>query len=63
MVQLQQKGFSLGEISLALQIGRPLVTEYLRLYEQDESPFVRQRLHEQLQRLNGRRATAKRGAK
>ena len=53
----------MGEISLALQIGRPLVTEYLRLYEQNESPFMRQRLREQLQRLNGRRATAKRGAK
>jgi biotin operon repressor len=63
VVQLQQKEFSMGEISLALQIGRPLVAEYLRLYEQIESPFMRQRLQEQLQRLNGRRATAKRGAK
>ena len=63
VVQLQQKGFSLGEISLALQIGHSLVTEYLQLYEQNESPFVRRRLREQLDRLNGRRATTKRGAK
>jgi hypothetical protein len=61
VIQLQQKGFSLGEISLALQIRQPLVAEYLKLYEQNDSPFARQRLREQLQRLDGRRAPAKRG--
>ena len=61
VIQLQQKGFSLGEISLALQIRQPLVAEYLKLYEQNDSPFARQRLREQLQRLDGRRTPAKRG--
>jgi hypothetical protein len=62
VVQLQQKGFAPGEISLALQVGIPLVNEYLVLYQQNDTPFSRGRLAEQLQRLNGSPSAAKRGA-
>ena len=51
VVQLQQKAFVAAEISLALQIGLPLVEQYLTLYQQNDAPFPRQRLQEQLQRL------------
>lgn len=59
VVSLHRKEFSQEEISLALQIGQPLVAEYLRLYEQNDSPFARQRLAEQLRRLGGRQPTKK----
>jgi DNA-binding transcriptional MocR family regulator len=62
VVQLRQKGFTPGEISLALQVGIPLVNQYLVLYQQNDTPFCRQRLAEQLQRLNGSSLKAKRGA-
>lgn len=61
VVQLHQKDFAPAEISLALQVGRPLVVEYLKLLEQQETPFSRQRLADQLQRLSGASDTAKRG--
>jgi predicted XRE-type DNA-binding protein len=63
VVSLQQKGFSKAEISLALQIGQPLVADYLKLYEQNDSPFARQRLAEHLQRLANRPTPDKRGVK
>ena len=63
VVQLQQKGFTPGEISLALQVSRPLVAEYLKLYEQNDAPFSRQRLTEQIERLGGRQTADKRGAR
>lgn len=59
VVSLHRKEFSQEEISLALQIGQSLVTEYLSLYEQNDSPFARQRLAEQLQRLGGRQPVKK----
>ena len=62
VVQLQQKAFTPGEISLALQVGIPLVKEYLLLYQQNDTPFSRERLAEQLERLSGRPSAAKRGA-
>ena len=52
VVQFHRKMFSLGEISLALQIGEALVKEYLAIYQQNDTPFCRQRLTEQLERLS-----------
>jgi len=63
VVQLQQKGFSPGEISLALQVGAALIKEYLAVYQQNDTPFCRQRLAEQLQRLSATRAESKRGVR
>lgn len=61
VVQLHGKAFTEGEIALALQIGSPLVKEYLSLYQQNDTSFCRQRLAEQLERLEGT-ASIKRGA-
>lgn len=61
VVQLQQKGFTPGEISLALQVGAALIKEYLAVYQQNDTPFCRQRLAEQLERLSATRAESKRG--
>lgn len=61
VLQLYQKAFTLGEISLALQVGVPLVKEYLAIYQQYDTPFCRQRLSEQIARLNGMSAAQKRG--
>lgn len=61
VVQLHGKAFSEGEIALALQIGIPLVQEYLTLYQQNDSPFCRQQLAKQLARLEGT-ASPKKGA-
>ena len=52
VVQLHRKSFSAGEISLALQISEALVKEYLTVYQQNDTPFCRQRLTEQLERLS-----------
>lgn len=54
VIQLQQRGLSADEIALLLQIGWPLVTEYLAVYEKHDTPFVRQRLTAQLQRFQRR---------
>lgn len=61
VLQLHQKAFSVSEISLALQVGIPLVNEYLTVYEQNDTPFCRQRLAEQLERLSGTPSRQKRG--
>ena len=59
VVQLHEKGFTVGEISLTVQIGVPLVEEYLALYQQNNTSFCRQRLQEQIERLNGTAAIKK----
>lgn len=61
VLQLHQKAFTLGEISLALQVGVPLVNEYLAVYQQNDTPFCRQRLTEQIERLSRTPAEQKRG--
>lgn len=61
VLHLHQKGFTMAEISLALQVGIPLVNEYLAVYEQNDTPFCRQRLSEQLERLGGTSTEQKRG--
>lgn len=59
VMQLQQQGVAAEEIALLLQIGLPLVAEYLAIYEKHDTPFVRQRLAAQLQRLQQRTAAEK----
>ncbi|MAT96140.1 MAG: hypothetical protein CL608_03270 [Anaerolineaceae bacterium] len=60
-LQLHQKAFTPGEIGLALQIGIPLVKEYLAVYQQNDTPFCRQRLAEQTARLSETPLQLKRG--
>jgi DNA-binding CsgD family transcriptional regulator len=59
VMQLHHQGLSAVEIALLLQIGQPLVRDYLAIYQQHDSPFVQQRLAEQLQRLNQRTSQKK----
>jgi predicted transcriptional regulator len=54
VVQLHQQGLSQGEIALLLQIGWPLVADYLAIYQEHDSPFAQERLAAQLQRLQQR---------
>ena len=51
VVNLHQKGMTNEEISLLLQMGSHLVEDYLAIYVQNDTPFSRQRLQEQLGRL------------
>jgi predicted transcriptional regulator len=57
VMQLQERGMSRVEIALLLQVSQPLVAEYLAIHQQHDTPFARQRLAEQLQRL-GQRVTS-----
>jgi hypothetical protein len=61
VLHLHQKGFTPGEISLALQVGVPLVDEYLAVYQQNDTHFCRQRLTEQIERLSRTPVGQKRG--
>jgi hypothetical protein len=61
VLHLHQKGFTSGEISLALQVGIPLVDEYLAVYQQNDTRFCRHRLTEQIKRLSGTPVKQKRG--
>jgi hypothetical protein len=54
VVQLQQQGVGNEEIALLLQIGWPLVTEYLAIYQEHDTPFARELLADQLQRFQQR---------
>jgi DNA-binding CsgD family transcriptional regulator len=54
VMQLHRQGLAVVEIALLLQIGQPLVKEYLAIYDQQETPFARQRLTRELQRLGQR---------
>ena len=62
VMQLHQRGLPLEEVALLLQVSQPLVGEYLAIYHEHDTPLARQRLREQLQRLNQRRQRRKRGA-
>lgn len=61
VVQFHLKAFSVGEISLALQVSQPLVKEYLAVYRHNDTPFCRQRLTQQLERLSGTSTKPKKG--
>jgi len=63
VINLQQKGMPRAEISLLLQMSRHLVADSLAIYAQNDTPFSRQRLQEQLARLTRANTTPKkRGA-
>lgn len=51
VINLHQKGLSRGEISLLVQLSKTLVQDYLTIYRHNDTPFNRQRLQEQLERL------------
>ena len=61
VVQLHERGLPMAEIALLLQVGHPLVKEYLAIYEAHNTPLARQRLAEQLQRLRNRPQGVKKG--
>jgi Mn-dependent DtxR family transcriptional regulator len=52
VVQLHRYGFSEGDIAHLVQIGVPLVSEYLAVLEENDAPEHRRRLEEQLQRIS-----------
>lgn len=52
VVELHRQGFADSQIALLLQSGLPLVREYLAIYQHQDSPACRERLENQLQRLN-----------
>jgi len=51
VVELHRRGLAEEHIAMLLQMGRPLVQEYLAVYGQHDTPECRDRLEEQLQRL------------
>lgn len=51
VVALYQEGLVEQQIAHLTQIGVPLVKEYLDIYQQYDAPHYRERLNEQLQRL------------
>ena len=54
IVALHQEGIAENQIAYLTQCGVGLVQEYLRLYQQYDDPCLRERLAEQLLRLQGR---------
>ena len=54
VIQLHQQGLDNEEIALLLQIGWPLVADYLAIYQAHDSPFIRENLADQMQRLQRR---------
>ncbi len=59
IINLKQKGMTSEEISLLLQMSLHLVEDYLAIYAQNDTPFSRQRLQEQLERLTRANNTQK----
>lgn len=62
VVNLQQQGLSQAEIGLLLQMSPHLVAEYVAVYTQNDTPFSRTRLQEQLARLTVGNGPQKNGA-
>jgi hypothetical protein len=64
LVHLHDQGFSENQVAQLLQIGLPLVREYLVIYHQHDAPEFRERLAAHWQRLRNRTAAqrSKRGA-
>jgi hypothetical protein len=54
VIQLHQQGLDKEEIALLLQIGWPLVADYLAIYQAHDSPLARERLAAHIQRLQQR---------
>lgn len=51
VIDLHQRNFNSGQIAQLLQIGPPLVQEYLTVYQTHDQVECRQRLQEQMERL------------
>ena len=62
VVRLQKEEMSINQIAMLLQIGAPLVRDYLDVFEHNAEPECRERLEEQLTRLCGA-GELKKGAK
>lgn len=60
VVELHQQQFAPSQIAQLVQLGLPLVEEYLAVYERHSQPACRERLQEQLARFK-RAAVAKKG--
>ena len=52
VVHLHQQQFEVGQITHLVQLGQPLVREYLALYHSIDSSAVQARLQEQIERLS-----------
>jgi hypothetical protein len=52
VVRLQRQGFENSQIALLLQMGLPLVQDYLDVYRQNQTPACLERLENQLQRFS-----------
>ena len=61
VVELHERGNPVEAIAFLLQMGAPLVDDYLAVYQLNDSPGCRERLHDQLARLN-QVAAGKKGA-
>lgn len=59
VIELHQRNFRVGQIAQLLQIGLPLVQEYLAVYQSHDQLEYRQRLQEQMQRLQAASAPKK----
>lgn len=59
VIQLHEQELDKAEIALLLQMGWPLVADYLAIYEKHDTPFARKRLADQMQRLQQRGAAQK----
>jgi len=62
VLQLHRQGFESAQIATLVQIGQPLVQEYLTLWQENDTPATRERLADQLQRLKRPAQAEKRGA-
>jgi len=51
VLQLHQQGFEASQVAMLVQVGLPLVAEYLTIWQENDTPATRERLVEQLQRL------------
>ncbi|MCP4289834.1 MAG: DUF1670 domain-containing protein [Gammaproteobacteria bacterium] len=63
VMQLEQQGFESLQIAQLVQIGVPLVGEYLTIWQENKTSATRERLTEQIQRLQKRTQGEKKGAK
>ena len=52
VVHLHQQQFEVGQIAHLVQLGQPLVREYLALYHSIDSSAIQARLQEQIERLS-----------
>lgn len=61
VIDLHQRHFSREQVAQLLQIGQPLVEDYLAVYQSHDHPECRQRLQEQLERFQAASRSKKGG--